>query len=136
MRVVNPAINAFADRYSRNDAPSGLSLDLSHLGGLKALESFIPSESGAESPTDDGNVIQPVPGQQAAVTFGAGLSTTQVNEALGASGLFTVGAAHGTMSSHYPQYVSLTRFRKCQSCWWIQPDWRTWPVFEQVWPRL
>ncbi|KAL1955726.1 hypothetical protein VTO42DRAFT_8124 [Malbranchea cinnamomea] len=85
------------DFLGRNDAPSGLGLDLSHLRGLKVLESFTPSESGAESPTDDGNVIQPVPGQQAAVTFGAGLTTQQINDALDASGLFTIGAAHGSV---------------------------------------
>lgn len=80
---------------ARNDAPSGLSLDVSHLTGIKVLESFTPSESGAESPSDNATVIKPVPGQQAAVTFGAGMSTADINEALDSSGLFTIGAAHG-----------------------------------------
>jgi hypothetical protein len=44
------------------------------------------------------NVIKPVTGQQAAVTFGVGVSTQELNDALDKSGLFTLGAAHGVSS--------------------------------------
>ncbi|PGG95888.1 hypothetical protein AJ79_09825 [Helicocarpus griseus UAMH5409] len=85
------------DFLGRNDAPSGLGLDISGLTGVKVLESFTPSESGAESPSGDVNVIEPVPGQQAAVTFGAGMSTQALNDAIDSSKLFTIGAAHGSV---------------------------------------
>ena len=38
------------------------------------------------------------PGEQAYVTFGAGLSTQRLNNALAPSNLFTMGAAHGEVS--------------------------------------
>lgn len=67
------------------------------LSGIKVLESFTPTKEGAESPEHDEEpeTITPVPGTQAAVTFGAGCSTQQINDALDPSGLFTIGAAHG-----------------------------------------
>ncbi|KAK2804805.1 hypothetical protein FQN51_001447 [Onygenales sp. PD_10] len=90
-------VNSGHDFLGRNDAPSGLSLDISMLKGLKVLESFTPSEAGAESPSGDVNVIAPVAGQQAAVTFGAGYGTQELNEAIDPSKLFTLGAAHGSV---------------------------------------
>lgn len=61
------------------------------------LESFTPTEEGVDSPAhgDEPNIITPVPGKQAAVTFGAGASTQEINDALDPLGLFTIGAAHG-----------------------------------------
>lgn len=91
----------------RNDAPSGLSLDISKLTGVNVLTSFTPGTTGATSPSPSAaaNVVKPVAGQQAAVTFGAGVSTQALNDAIAASGLFTLGAAHGELS-HEP-HVSL-----------------------------
>jgi hypothetical protein len=50
-----------------------------------------------EDPVDKqpANTIVAVKGQQAAVTFGTGISTQELNDALGPSKLFTLGAAHG-----------------------------------------
>jgi FAD/FMN-containing dehydrogenase len=39
-----------------------------------------------------------VPGKQAAVTFGVGVPTQRLNNAIHASKLLTMGAAHGTVS--------------------------------------
>ena len=82
----------------RNNAPSGLSLDVSRLGGVKVLEDFTPSLTGAESPVKSVNTIIPAVNKQAAVTFGVGISTQRLNNALHASKLFTMGAAHGTVT--------------------------------------
>lgn len=75
------------------------------LNGIKVLESFTPTKDGAESPAhgNEPGTINPVPGNQAAVTFGAGASTQEINDALDPSGLFTMGAAHGKMHilNHY-----------------------------------
>ena len=63
-------------------------------------ESFTPSVNGAE-PVDYKtvtNVIKPVPGKQAAVTFGGGMTSDELNRELRKSGLYTVGAAHGSVS--------------------------------------
>ena len=69
------------------------------MAGVNVLESFAPSTVGAKSVDYSGNtpanIIVPVSGQQAAVTFGVGLSTQQLNDAIDPSGLFTIGAAHG-----------------------------------------
>jgi FAD/FMN-containing dehydrogenase len=43
-------------------------------------------------------VIQPIPGQQAYVSFGAGVTTQELNDALAPSGLMTMGAAHGEVT--------------------------------------
>jgi FAD/FMN-containing dehydrogenase len=86
------------DFLGRNDALSGLTLDVSLLKGIKVLESFTPTEQGASKPGRRPNTIIPVPGQQAAVTFGVGWSTQQLNNAIYPSRLFTIGAAHGSVS--------------------------------------
>jgi hypothetical protein len=89
----------FADAFRRNDAPSGLWLVVANLKGIRVLESFTPSEQGAipvnytQHPLLSVNIIKPVPGKQAAVTFGVGLSTQELNDALHKSGLVTTGAA-------------------------------------------
>jgi hypothetical protein len=82
----------------RNDAPSGLSLDTSLLGGIKVLESFEPTAQGAARPGKTVNTIVPVAGKQAAVTFGVGVTTQRLNNALTPSKLVTVGAAHGSVA--------------------------------------
>lgn len=82
---------------SRNDAPSGLLLYVAGLKGVRALGSFTPTAEGAEPVTykTTTNIIKAKAGQQAAVTFGAGLSYGALNKHLSKSGLWVVGAAHG-----------------------------------------
>jgi hypothetical protein len=65
--------------------------------GVRVLDSFTPTRNGAESVTYKTvtNVIKAKTGQQAAVTFGAGMSSSELNRELAKSGLWTVGAAHG-----------------------------------------
>lgn len=84
----------------RNDAPSGVLLVVSGLKGARVLEEFVPATNGAE-PVDYKtvtNVIKPVAGKQAAVTFGGGMTAQQLNAELKKSGLYTVGAAHPAVS--------------------------------------
>ncbi|KAF1812801.1 FAD-binding domain-containing protein [Eremomyces bilateralis CBS 781.70] len=94
-------VNSGHDFLGRNDAPTGLSLMVGDLKGAKVLQSFTPSEKGAESPDYEvgavasANKITVLPGQQPAVTFGAGVSTQELHDVLAPSGLFTMGAAHG-----------------------------------------
>ncbi|KAF2231815.1 hypothetical protein EV356DRAFT_578880 [Viridothelium virens] len=90
-------LNSGHDFLGRNDAPSGLNLDVSQLGGIRVSQSFTATTRGVPSPDPSGQTenITLLPGQQAAVTFGAGVSTQDLNDALAASNLFTMGAAHG-----------------------------------------
>jgi hypothetical protein len=83
----------------RSDAPSGLSLMVGNFKGVRVADSFEPSAAGAPNvnytahPITSVNVVKPVPGKQAFVTFGAGVSGHQLNNALAKSGLFTMAAA-------------------------------------------
>jgi hypothetical protein len=75
-------------------------LAVAGLKGARVLESFTPSLKGAE-PVDSKtvtNVIKPVAGKQAAVTFGGGMTSDELNRELRKSGLYTIGAAHGSVS--------------------------------------
>jgi hypothetical protein len=84
----------------RNDAPSGVLLAVAGLKGVRVLESFTPSTQGAE-PVDYKtvtNIIKPSPDKQAAVTFGGGMTSDELNRELRKSGLYTIGAAHGSVS--------------------------------------
>ncbi|KAI5855468.1 hypothetical protein BZA05DRAFT_370419 [Tricharina praecox] len=74
-------LNSGHDFLGRNDAPSGLSLDISKLGGVRVATVYTATREGA------------------VVTFGAGLSTQQINDAVDRSGLTTVGAAHGSVKT-------------------------------------
>jgi hypothetical protein len=85
-------INSGHDWLGRNDAPSGLSLDVSLLTGARVLSEFNATLAGAEKPLLSVNTITPVPGKQAAVTFGVGLSTQKLHNAVSLSKLVTVGA--------------------------------------------
>jgi FAD/FMN-containing dehydrogenase len=86
------------DFLGRNDASSGLTLDVSLLKGIQVLESFTPTKQGVQQLDIKANTIIPVPGQQAAVTFGVGWSTQQLNNAIYPSKLFSIGAGHGSVS--------------------------------------
>jgi hypothetical protein len=46
-------------------------------------------------PVKGANKISTLPDKQAAVTFGAGVTTQELNNAIDPSLLFTMGAAHG-----------------------------------------
>jgi FAD binding domain-containing protein len=70
------------DYLGRNDAPSGLALDVSPLKGVRVLPSFTPKSEGVESAIGtETNVISPQPGSQPAVTFGVGMTTQALNSA-------------------------------------------------------
>jgi hypothetical protein len=86
-------------------------MDLSNMGGINVLNSFSPSTSGAANVDPDAPVktIAPTAGQQTAVTFGAGVSTQELNDALDPSGLLAIGAAYGKLLILYStEYI---RFR-------------------------
>jgi hypothetical protein len=90
-------MNSGHDFIGRNDAPSGLSLQIGELKGVRVLESFTATAQGAEPITYKtvSNVIKPVEGKQAAATIGGGINIDDLNKALKASGLYAIGAAHG-----------------------------------------
>jgi hypothetical protein len=89
-------ITAGHDYLGRNNAPSGLSLDLSLLKGVRLLENFTPTVNGAHSALSaKTNVISPKVGSRPAVTFGVGMATQPLNDAIRVSKVFTLGAAHG-----------------------------------------
>lgn len=90
-------MNSGHDFIGRNDAPSGLSLQIGELKGVRVLESFTPTAQGAESITYKtvSNVIKPIEGKQAAATIGGGINIDDLNNALKPSGLYAIGAAHG-----------------------------------------
>jgi hypothetical protein len=94
-------------------------LDVSALKGIKvatgfkpstAADSVIPGSVPAAKKSwvwrrDDPdvqpvNVVTPIKGVQAAVTFGVGISTQELNDAVHKSGLVTVGPAHGVSKSN------------------------------------
>lgn len=85
------------DQLGRSDAGSGLLLDLSFLRGIKVHEFFISTKSGTDrlDHTEDPNVITPVPGVQAAATFGPAAAGLYLNYALDPSGLFSMSGAAG-----------------------------------------
>lgn len=88
------------DQLGRSDAGSGLIIDLSMLKGARVLESFTPTEQGAESVdyTSEANIITPNPDCQAAVTFGPAIAGLALNYAVALSGLFTLSGAAGKYS--------------------------------------
>jgi hypothetical protein len=88
------------DYMGRNDAPSGIWIDLSKLKGVRVSPSFTPTEEGLPSPEGRTNVIPPQ-STVAAVTFRAGMNTVSLNKAIKDSRLFTLGAAHGKHFDHY-----------------------------------
>lgn len=85
------------DQIGRNDAGSGLLLDLSFMRGIELHQSFATTEDGIArlDHTKEPNVITPMPGAQAAVTFGPAAAGQYLNNALDKSGLFSVTGAAG-----------------------------------------
>jgi hypothetical protein len=68
------------------------------LQGIQVHEEFIPTAAGVAKPKKVVNTIVPVPGKQAAVTFGVGVSSQQLHNAVNPSKLLTIGAAHGSVA--------------------------------------
>lgn len=126
------------DQLGRSDAGSGLLLDLSFLRGVKIHESFISTESGTDrlNHSEEPNVITPVPGVQAAVTFGPAAAGLYLNYALDPSGLFTVSGAAGKCRARgdmqkfaLPFCQNNQRLTWCSNCgcsrrmgaeWWLR----------------
>lgn len=85
-------INTGHDYMARNDAPSGLLLDVSRLSGVITHSDWKPRPGGDPpvNPAAVPNVVTPVNGKQAAVTFGAGLVGSKVNELIKESKMFVI----------------------------------------------
>jgi len=100
--------NSGHDYLGRNDAPSGLALDVSGFRGVRVESAFTPTSAGVSTPDvesgpepDRGSYARAVHAANTtmwkAVTFGVGLTTQELNDALAPSNLFTMGAAHGSV---------------------------------------
>lgn len=114
------------DQLGRSDAGSGLLLDLSLLRGIKIHESFTSTETGTDrlNHTEKPNVIAPVPGLQAAVTFGPAAAGLYLNYALDPSGLFSMsGAAGQSMARPGLQKCALSLFLIVSAANLVQLPW-------------
>ena len=92
-------LNSGHDFHGRNDAPNGLLLVLRTLKGICILPSFTPTMEGAKpvvSSTKEKDSAPP--SGDAYVTFGAGYTTKELNDFLASANLFTLGAAHASVS--------------------------------------
>jgi hypothetical protein len=84
--------------WFRNDAPSGLTIFVGNLKGLRVLDTFSPTATGVQVSSNSSKTIPTE--RQAYVSFGAGMSTQQINQAILPWNLFTLGAAHGNMTTY------------------------------------
>jgi hypothetical protein len=93
---------------SRNDAPSGLLLNVAPLKGVRIHESFTPSQNNTEPVNyrTVANTIKLEPGKQAAATVGGGVTYKEFNRVLRASGLYSIGAAHGEFFLRFRSLIS------------------------------
>jgi hypothetical protein len=95
--ILSPKFIVLID--SRSDSPSGLSLMVGNFKGVRISDSFVPSTVGVPNvnytadPIASVNVVKIASGKQAFVTFGAGVSGHQLNNALAKSSLFAMAAA-------------------------------------------
>src|SRR6201999_816061 len=87
----------------RNDAPNGLLLSVKHLKGIRVEANFEARQYGANKvdfnhhPADI--IFEPVSTtSRAGVTFGAGVTTQELNDALEPVGVFTMGPASGDIT--------------------------------------
>ena len=85
------------DQLGRSTAGSGLLIDLSLLAGVRLSESYTPTITGLEDLDHRAapNVINPIPGVQAAVTYGPAVAGLALNYAVAPSNLFTLTGAAG-----------------------------------------
>jgi FAD/FMN-containing dehydrogenase len=92
-------LNSGHDFIGRNDAPTGLTLVVGGLKGARVLSDFTPTKEGVipVNSSTKSNVLPPQ-SRQAYVTFGVGTNTRELNNLLAPSKLFTLGAAHGSVS--------------------------------------
>jgi hypothetical protein len=99
-RVRLAIINSGHDFPARNDAPSGILLDVGGMKGVRVVDGFVPTVKGADGVDwkTVTNVVERVEGREYAATFGAGVSYAELNKELAKSGLWTIGAAHGMSS--------------------------------------
>lgn len=84
----------------RNDAPNGLLLSVKHLKGIRILKEFQPQVAGEEAVDFREEVHETLrmktkSDRPVAVTFGAGVTTQELNDALEDLDVFTVGPARG-----------------------------------------
>lgn len=85
------------DQLERSDAGSGLMIDLSLFQGAHVMESYTPTKEGLPLLALDAepNVITPIDGVQAAVSFGPAVAGLPLNYVVSPSGLFTVSGGAG-----------------------------------------
>jgi FAD/FMN-containing dehydrogenase len=84
-------INTGHDYQGRNDAPSGLSLDVSQLRGVKLDSSFTPTVQCVDLvPGRPVEQTQMIDGKTPAVTFGVGIVGSELNNAVKSNGWFVV----------------------------------------------
>ncbi|KAL1592216.1 hypothetical protein SLS59_009872 [Nothophoma quercina] len=88
------------DQLMRSDAGSGLLLDLSLFQGAEVLSSYTATKEGRPllGLTTESNVITPIEGQQAAVSFGPAVAGLPLNYVVAPSGLFTVSGGAATVA--------------------------------------
>jgi FAD/FMN-containing dehydrogenase len=92
-------INTGHDYQGRNDAPSGLSLDVSQLRGIRLDAAFSATAAGVDlQPGVPVEKIQVQEGQIPAVTFGVGIVGSELNYALKSHGLFVVSGGAPTVA--------------------------------------
>lgn len=89
------------DFLGRNDAPSGLRLSVGDIKGIRLSKKFTANATGvpALGNNEKAEKMTMAAGDEAFVTFGAGMSTQLINNAIAPSGLFTLGAAHGEVAT-------------------------------------
>lgn len=85
------------DQLQRSDAGSGLLIDLSLFQGARVMPSYTATTEGLPFVGIDreAETIEPVEGQQAAVSFGPAVAGLPLNYAVSKSRLFTVSGGAG-----------------------------------------
>ncbi|QDS72645.1 hypothetical protein FKW77_002478 [Venturia effusa] len=94
-------LNSGHDFLGRNDATSGLRLSVGEIKGIRLSKKFTANATGVPnlSANEKAEKMTMAAGDEAFVTFGAGMSTQLINNAIAPSGLFTLGAAHGEVAT-------------------------------------
>jgi hypothetical protein len=93
-------------------------------------QDYSPARTGwlslnySADPVSSANVIKPLAEEDAYVTFGTGVSSQELNDALHKSGLFTMGAAYGEICCP-PDQTTIDCYRSDQGRWRIRSRGRT-----------
>lgn len=92
--------STITDKVHRNDAPSGLTIGVNRLKGIRLSSKFTPTKEGMPSVNSSSKADKLTFGREELgyATFGVGMSTQEINDALAPSNVFTMGAAHGKWS--------------------------------------